>query len=251
MAGRKWAPLAVIVTGLFMLLVDITIVNVALPQIGGDLGASFTELQWVIDAYALVLATFMLSAGALADLYGRKKLFVGGLVVFTAASILSGLATTPLFLILARAAQGIGGAALFATSLALIAQSYRGRDRGIAFGVWGAVAGAAVAIGPLVGGLLTTGIGWEWIFFVNGPIGAVAVVGALRALEESSDPDAAGLDLFGLVTFAGGVFLVVFALLRGNEHGWTTPATLGSIVGGVVLLVLFVVAQAREERPMV
>src|SRR5262245_5461070 len=213
MPGRTWWPLGVIVTGIFMLLVDITIVNVALPQIGHSLDASFTELQWVIDAYALVLATFMLSAGALADLFGRKRIFVGGLAVFTAASILSGLATSPLFLILARAAQGIGGAALFATSLALIAQGYRGRERGIAFGVWGAVAGAAVAIGPLLGGVLTTAIGWEWIFFVNGPIGAVAIVAAVRVLEESSDPDAARLDWVGLVTFAGGVFLIVFALL--------------------------------------
>jgi EmrB/QacA subfamily drug resistance transporter len=251
MPGRTWWPLGVIVTGIFMLLVDITIVNVALPQIGHSLDASFTELQWVIDAYALVLATFMLSAGALADLYGRKKIFVGGLAVFTAASILSGLATSPLFLILARGVQGIGGAALFATSLALIAQSYRGRERGIAFGVWGAVAGAAVAIGPLLGGVLTTGIGWEWIFFVNGPIGAVAILAALRVLDESSDPDAARLDWFGLVTFAGGIFLIVSALLRGNDHGWAAPTTLASFTGGAVLLVLFVVAQIREERPMV
>src|SRR4051794_4901401 len=158
-----------------MLLLDITIVNVALPVIRVDLDASFTDLQWVIDAYALTLATLLLVSGSLSDLIGRRRGFVIGLVLFSAASFACGLASSPLMLILSRRVQGIGGSMLFATSLALIAQAFRGPDRAVAFGIWGATIGAAVAIGPLVGGALTDGIGWQWIFFVNVPIGIAAV----------------------------------------------------------------------------
>src|SRR6059058_5613857 len=150
-----------------MLLLDITIVNDALPPISRSLHAGFTDLQWVIDAYALALATCVLNAGSLADLLGRKRVFVAGVVLFTAASALCGAATTPLFLILARAGQGIGGAIMFAVSLALLSQEFQGRERGTAFGAWGATTGVAVAIGPLLGGALTTYISWRWIFFVN------------------------------------------------------------------------------------
>jgi EmrB/QacA subfamily drug resistance transporter len=251
MPDRKWWPLAIVVLAIFMLLVDITIVNVALPDIARSLDASFTDLQWVIDAYALALATFVLNAGATADLLGRRKVFLGGLVIFTGASITCGLATTPLFLIAARSVQGVGGAIMFATSLALLAESYSGRDRGVAFGVWGATAGAAVAIGPLVGGILTSGLGWEWIFWVNGPIGLLAFAGALRRLPESRDPEAARPDWPGLVTFAGGISMVVYALLRGEDQGWTTGLVIGLFAGGAILLGLFVLVQAREERPMV
>src|SRR5947209_4411633 len=187
MLERKWWTLVVVCAAIFMLLLDITIVNVALPPIARDLNASFTDLQWVIDAYALTLATFVLNAGSLADLLGRKRVFVGGVVLFTAASGLCGAATSPLFLILSRAGQGIGGAIMFATSLALLSQEFQGRERGTAFGIWGATTGAAVAIGPLVGGLLTTGAGWRWIFFVNIPIGIVGLVLGVLRLGESRD----------------------------------------------------------------
>ena len=251
MLERKWLTLVVVVTAIFMLLIDITVVNVALPDIERALHASFTDLQWVIDASSLALATFVLNAGALADRIGRRKVFVGGLALFTAASIACGLATSPLFLIVCRGVQGIGGAVMFATSLALIAQGFTGRDRGIAFGVWGATAGAAIAIGPLIGGVLTTGIGWEWIFFVNGPIGVAAIVGALRYIDESRDPEAARLDWIGLVTLSAGLSLLVYTLLRGNDHGWTSFFTLAFFGGAGLLLALFVLAQTRQERPMV
>src|SRR5213080_762033 len=182
MLERKWWTLIVVCLAIFMLLLDITIVNVALPPIARSLNASCTDLQWVIDAYALTLATFVLNAGSLADLLGRKRVFVGGIVLFTAASVLCGAATSPLFLILSRAGQGVGGAIMFATSLALLSQEFHGRERGTAFGIWGATTGAAVAVGPLVGGALTE-IDWRWIFLVNVPIGAAAL--ALRSTAVS------------------------------------------------------------------
>src|SRR5918911_3054465 len=160
---RKWWTLVAVCVAIFMLLLDITIVNVALPDIERSLSASFTDLQWVIDAYALTLASLMLSAGSLADLFGRKRLFLGGIAVFTLASLSCGLATSPLALELSRAAQGVGGATMFATSLAILAQEFHGAERGTAFGIWGATTGAAVAIGPLVGGALTDGLGWPSI----------------------------------------------------------------------------------------
>src|SRR5919201_4283505 len=172
---RKWWTLIVVCLAIFMLLLDITIVNVALPPIARDLGAGFTDLQWVIDAYALGLATCVLNAGSFADLLGRKRVFVGGVVLFTAASVLCGAASSPLFLIVARASQGIGGAIMFATSRALLSQEFHGRERGTAFGIWGATTGAAVAVGPLVGGMLTSWLSWRWIFLVNLPIGVAAV----------------------------------------------------------------------------
>src|SRR6476469_6576244 len=174
-ADPKWWTLAAVCLGTFMLLLDVTIVNVALPAIQKDLGASFSDLQWVIDAYALTLAALLLVSGSFADLIGRRRVFILGLILFSAASFACGLAQSPLWLILSRAVQGIGGAMLFATSLALIAQAFTGRDRATAFGIWGATIGAAVAIGPLVGGALTDTLGWEWIFFVNVPIGIAAV----------------------------------------------------------------------------
>ena len=168
---RKWWTLIAVSIATFMLLLDITIVNVALPEIERALGSSFSDLQWVIDAYALTLAALLLTGGSLADLFGRRRIFVIGIVIFTVASALCALAGSPLVLNLARALQGIGGAFMFATSLALLASAFQGRDRGTAFGVWGAVTGASVAVGPLVGGVLTDGIGWEAIFLVNVPIG--------------------------------------------------------------------------------
>ncbi len=173
---RKWWTLIAVSVAIFMLLLDITVVNVALPDIQRSLHSSFSDLQWVVDAYSLTLAAFLLTAGALADLLGRKRVFVAGLVVFTASSVVCGLSSSALMLNLARGVQGTGGAMMFSTSLALIAQAFQGKERGTAFGVFGAVTGAAVAVGPLVGGIITSGIGWEWIFFVNLPIGVMAVI---------------------------------------------------------------------------
>ena len=168
---RKWWTLIVVCIATFMLLLDITIVNVALPAIERALNASFSDLQWVIDAYALALATCVLTAGALADLYGRKRIFVIGIVLFTIASVACGVANDALFLIIARGIQGLGGAMMFATALALLSQEFHGRERGTAVGIWGATIGAAVAIGPLAGGMLTSWLSWRWIFLVNIPIG--------------------------------------------------------------------------------
>jgi EmrB/QacA subfamily drug resistance transporter len=247
---RKWWTLIAVSVAIFMLLLDITVVNVALPAIQRSLHSSFQDLQWVVDAYSLMLAALLLTGGALADLFGRRLLFTVGLVVFTASSAVCGLSSTPLMLNLARGAQGIGGALMFATSLALLAEAFHGRERGIAFGVFGAVTGIAVAVGPLVGGLITSGIGWEWIFFVNLPIGVAAVALTLARVHESRDPHATGLDWAGLLTFSGALFLLVFALVRGNDSGWGSTEILGMLIASAVLLALFLVVELRQERPM-
>ena len=166
---RKWWTLIAVCTATFMLLLDITVVNVALPDIQRSLHATFSDLQWVVDAYSLTLAAFLLTAGVVGDMFGRRDVFAVGLGVFSISSLVCGLSTTSLMLNLARAAQGVGGAIMFATSLALIAQAFSGKERGTAFGIYGAVIGGAVAVGPLVGGAITSGIGWRWIFFVNVP----------------------------------------------------------------------------------
>jgi EmrB/QacA subfamily drug resistance transporter len=248
---RKWWTLVVVCLAIFMLLLDITIVNVALPPIARQLHASFTDLQWVIDAYALTLATFVLNAGSLADLLGRKRVFVGGIVLFTAASVLCGAATSPLFLILSRAGQGVGGAIMFATSLALLSQEFQGRERGTAFGIWGATTGAAVAVGPLVGGALTTYLSWRWIFFVNIPIGIVATILSVAHLRETRDEEHGGIDWVGLVTLSAALFTFVFALLRGNEKGWSSALIVGMLVGGAALLAAFVLWEWRSDSPMI
>src|SRR5207244_1126488 len=235
---------------MFMLLLDITVVNVPLPDLQRSLHSSFRDLQWIVNAYSLTLAAFMLTAGVLADSFGRRRVFVTGLVVFTLSSAACGLASSPLALNLARAVQGTGGAMMFATSLALIAEAFRGKERGIAFGVFGGVIGAAVAVGPVVGGVITSGIGWEWIFFVNVPIGVAAVALTLRQVQESRDPNASGVDWVGLVTFSGSLFLLVFALIQGNEKGWGSTRILSYLIGSAVLIVLFVIAERRQRRPM-
>ena len=247
---RKWWTLIAVSVAIFMLLLDITVVNVALPDIQRSLHSSFSDLQWVVNAYSLTLAAFLLTAGAVADLVGRRRVFVTGLIVFTASSALCGLSTTPLMLNLARAVQGTGGAMMFATSLALLAQAFHGKERGIAFGVFGGVIGAAVAIGPVVGGVITSGIGWEWIFFVNVPIGVAAVFLTLSQVSESRDPNATGVDWIGLVTFSGSLFLLVFAMIQGNEKGWGSTRILGFLIGAAVLFVVFVIAEYRQQRPM-
>jgi EmrB/QacA subfamily drug resistance transporter len=247
---RKWRALSIVCVAIFMLLLDITVVNVALPNIQRELHTSFTDLQWVVDAYAIMLASVMLNAGSLGDLLGRKRVFVAGVALFTLASALCGAATSPLFLNLARGAQGIGGAAMFAVSLAIIAQEFHGIERGTAFGIWGATIGFAVAVGPLVGGTLTEWAGWRWIFFVNIPIGVACVVAALRVLHESRDEEHGGFDLPGFATLTAGLFALVLALLRGTSWGWTSGRTIGLLVAAAVLLVAFVVVELTRRAPM-
>jgi EmrB/QacA subfamily drug resistance transporter len=245
----KWWTLVAVCVATFMLLLDITVVNVALPYIERDLHASFSDLQWVIDAYALTLAALLLTAGSIADGAGRRRVFVIGLAIFTAASALCGLASSPLMLNLARGLQGIGGAFMFATSLALLASAYQRGDRGTALGVWGATTGAAVAVGPLVGGVLVEAIGWQAIFFVNLPIGAAAIALTLMRVAESRDPGQSGVDWPGTVAFSGALFLLVFGLIRGNQEHWSA-AIVACLAGAAALLVAFVVIERRSARPM-
>ena len=233
-----------------MLLLDITVVNVALPNIQHDLDASLTGLQWVVDAYALTLAALILTAGTLADRYGRRLLFIIGVVVFTLSSLLCGLAWSIAVLDIARAVQGVGGAALFATALALIGAEYRGPEIGGAIAIWGATIGAAVASGPLVGGILTDALDWRWVFFVNVPVGAFALFVALTRMRESRDPQATHTDVWGLLTFSASLFLIVFGVLRGNAEGWGSALILGSLIGGGVLLAVFVAVEHMQTRPM-
>src|SRR5689334_4846663 len=250
MERKSWTLVAVC-TATFMLLLDITIVNVALPAIQRALDASFSDLQWVVDAYALALATCVLTAGSLADLFGRKRIFMLGIVLFTAASLACGLANDALFLIIARGVQGIGGAMMFATALALISQEFHGKERGTAFGIWGATIGAAVAIGPLAGGVLTSWLSWRWIFLVNIPIGVLAIVLALRVLHESSDPEHSRIDPPGLVTLTSGLFCLILGLIEGNDHGWTSGLILSLLVVGALLLAAFVATQTRDGATMI
>jgi EmrB/QacA subfamily drug resistance transporter len=246
----KWWTLAAVSLGVFMLLLDITIVVVALPDIEQSLGARLSDLQWVIDAYALSLAAFLLTAGVIADRVGRRVVFATGIVVFTFGSLLCGVAGDPTFLALARGVQGVGGAIMFATSLALLSTAYQGRDRGTAFGLFGAVTGIAVAIGPVLGGAITSGLSWRWIFFVNLPIGILALAVTLRHIAESRDPRPRRLDWAGFVTFSSGLGLLVFALIRSNESGWGSAEVAGSLTAAVMLLLAFVVVEALQREPM-
>jgi EmrB/QacA subfamily drug resistance transporter len=247
--ARKWTLVAVCTTT-FMLLLDITIVNVALPSIQKDLSASLTGLQWVVDAYALTLAALILTAGALADRYGRRLLFLVGVVVFTGSSLVCGFAWNIAALDIARAVQGVGGAALFATALALIGHEYRGRELGGAIAIWGATIGAAVASGPLVGGILTDALSWRWVFFVNVPVGVFALFAGLTQMRESRDEGAVRADFWGLATLSASLFLIVFGLLRGNTSGWSSALILSCLIGGAALLVVFVLVEHMQERPM-
>jgi EmrB/QacA subfamily drug resistance transporter len=247
---RKWWTLLVVCTGTFMLLLDITIVNVALPKIASSLHASFTDIQWVIDAYALTLASVLLTAGVLADMFGRRLFYTIGLVLFSATSLLCALSPSALFLILARGAQGIGGAIMFATALALLAQEFRGRERGTAFGIWGASISASAAVGPLLGGALTQGLGWASIFYINVPIGIAAAALTWTKVNESKDPAGKRVDWIGTITFTGALFLLVLALILGDSDGWGSTKIVAMFIGFVVLLTLFVIAQLVEKQPM-
>jgi EmrB/QacA subfamily drug resistance transporter len=248
--SKRWT-LAIVSVATFMLLLDITVVNVALPSIREDLEASFTDLQWVIDAYTLTLAAFVLTAGSLADRLGRRRVFAVGLVIFALASLLAGLAPDPTFLNVARAVQGLGGAILFAVSLALLAQEFpAGRERATAMAAYGATIGVAVAAGPLVGGALTDWLGWESIFLLNVPIAGTALAVTFLKVRETRDPHASRIDWAGLVTFSGALLLLVLGLLRGNEEGWGSTPIVALLGAAAVLLVAFVVVELRVSEPM-
>jgi EmrB/QacA subfamily drug resistance transporter len=247
---KKWWTLLAVCTGSFMLLLDITIVTVAQPAIQTGLHASFSDVQWTLDAYALTLAALLLTSGALADRYGRKRLFMVGLVVFTLGSLLCGIAANPLMLIISRSGQGIGGAMMFATALALLGNSFRGKDRGTAFGVWGTVSGVATALGPSLGGLITTNWDWRGIFLVNIPIGVVALAITVWQVEESRSPKPAPPDWAGFALLTGGLVGLVYGLIRASETAWSDAGVIACLVAGAVLLVAFIVVEGKIAHPM-
>ena len=247
---RKWWTLVLVSVATFMLLLDVTVVNVALPDIREELHASLSSLQWVVDAYALTLAAFLLTAGSLGDRLGRRRVFTIGFGIFTFASFLCGISEDPTLLNLARGLQGVGAAGMFATSLALIGQEFHGKDRATAFGVWGATIGGAVAVGPLVGGVLTESFGWEWVFFVNVPIGIGAMILTERKIRNVIADDPEPIDFPGVTTFSGALFLLIFGLIRGNPEGWGSGLIVACLLGAALLFAAFVVFERRSDHPM-
>jgi EmrB/QacA subfamily drug resistance transporter len=246
---KNWTLLAVSL-GTFMLLVDITIVVVALPDIRASLHTSFSDVQWTVDAYSLSLAALLLPTGSLADILGRRRVFALGLTIFTVGSLLCGLSGSGTELIIWRAVQGIGGATVFATSLALLAQTFHGRERGFAFGVWGAVAGVSTALGPLLGGVLTTELSWHWIFYVNLPIGIVAIAVTLTRVQEFRPPQHRRIDPVGFVLFTVGLIALVYGLIESGLEGWGSTQVLVSLIIAGVCLAAFPVAERLISQPM-
>ena len=247
---RKWWTLAAVSFGLFMIMLDNTVVNVALPAIQEDLGADLSQLQWIVTGYALSFAALMLIGGKLADAYGRRLIFVAGIVVFTGASLWCGLADSGEMLIAARVVQGAGAALMNPATLSIIAATFPPKQRGMAIGIWAGVSALALAIGPLVGGLLTEHLSWHWIFFVNVPVGAVAIAASYLLITESKDETHESLDLPGLATSALGLFALTYGLIEANEYGWTSARIVGSFVVAVVALASFVVIERRRRSPM-
>ncbi|HUH16301.1 MAG TPA: MFS transporter [Gaiellaceae bacterium] len=247
---RKWWTLAAVSFGLFMIMLDNTVVNVALPSIQEDLGTDLSQLQWIVAGYALSFAALMLIGGKLADAYGRRLIFVLGIVVFTAASLWCGLATSGEMLIAARVVQGIGAALMNPATLSIIAATFPARERGMAIGIWAGVSALALAIGPLVGGLLTEHLSWHWIFFVNVPVGIVGVAASYLLIRESKDDTHESLDLPGLATSALGLFALTYGLIEANAYGWTSTRIVGSFAVAVVSLAAFLVIERRRRSPM-
>ncbi len=247
---RKWLPLVAVCLGTFMLLVDVTIVNVALPDMAADLRTSFGALQWVVDGYALSLAALLLGIGALADRIGHRRTYVAGLGVFALASLACGLAPDPAVLVSARVVQGLGGAAMIATTFALLNNSYAGRDRGTAYGMWGAVSGASSAVGPLLGGPLTEFLSWRWIFFVNLPVSVVAIAMGVLVLRDTGGRQARRIDVVGVVLFSAAIGLLTFGLTSADEDGWDAPGCWSALGAGAVLLLVFVIVETRITEPL-
>jgi EmrB/QacA subfamily drug resistance transporter len=247
---HRWVPLVTVCLGSFMLLLDVTVVNVALPDMAADLKTSFQSLQWVIDAYAVALAALVLGAGSFADILGHRRCYAAGLALFALASTACGLAPGPGALVAARAVQGVGAAAMFATVFALINANYSGRDRGIAFGMWGAVASASTAIGPIVGGFLTQAVSWRWIFVVNLPVSLVALGLCLVALKDAPGIGRRSVDLPGIAAFTAAAGGLTYGLIRANEHGWSQPGTWGWLGAVPILLAIFLAIEKRAADPM-
>jgi len=247
---QRWT-LVVVCAATAMLMLDIAVVNTALSRIAEDLNTGLSGLQWVVDAYTLALASVVLTAGSLADRLGRRRLFTIGLGIFTVASAACALAQDIVVLNTSRAVQGVGAAIMFAVSLALLANAFPGaKERAGALAAYGATIGGAFAIGPLVGGLLTSGLDWQWIFLVNIPIGIACLYVTRAYVAESRDPNAHGIDWGGQVTLTAGLFLLVLALLRGNEDGWTSPLIVAELIGAAVALAAFVAVELRTAQPM-
>src|SRR5215210_4951740 len=247
---RKWWTLGAVAFGLFMIMLDNTVVNVALPAIQEDLGADLSELQWIVTGYALTFAALMLIGGKLADAYGRRLIFVVGIVIFALASLWCGLADSGDMLIAARVVQGAGAALMNPATLSIIAATFAPRERGMAIGIWAGVSALALAIGPLVGGLLTEHLSWHWIFFVNVPVGVVAIAASFLLITESKDETHTSLDLPGLGTSALGLFALTYGLIEANGYGWTSPRISGAFVVAALSLAAFLVIERRRRAPM-
>ena len=247
----RWLVLVAMVFGLFMPMLDNLVVNVALPTMQRELDARVSDLQWIIDAYTLTFASFMLIGGSLGDLFGRKRFFMGGLVVFTLGSLACGLSGSTEQLIAFRAVQGLGAALLLPGSLSILTATFHGRERGTAIGIWAAMSGLAVAVGPLVGGYIVEHYSWETIFFINIPVGVLGFLLTALVVRESRDTTRARrVDLPGLVTGTGGLFLLVYALIEGGAEGWDSDLILGAFAGAAILLILFIVIELKSSNPM-
>src|SRR5919106_1557771 len=248
---RKWWTLAAVAFGLFMIMLDNTVVNVALPSIQRDLGVGLSELEWIVAGYALTFAALMLTGGKLADLLGRRRIFVVGLAVFTLASLGCGLATSTDVLIAARIVQGVGAALMNPATLSIISATFPPEQRGMAIGIWAGVSALALAIGPLVGGLLTDHLDWSWIFFVNVPVGVLAVAASLLVIEESRDmSEERRLDLPGQVAGGLGLFALTYALIEANPYGWTSARILAAFAVAAVGLAAFLWLERVQRVPM-
>lgn len=247
---RKWLPLLAVSLSTFMLLVDLTIVSIAAPALAEELHSSFSALQWTVDVYVLVLAALLMAAGSLSDRLGHRRVFVAGLVVFALASLACGLAPNTGVLVAARGVQGLGAAAMYATNAALLAAAYAGRDRSVAFGVWGAANGAAAAAGPILGGVLTEHVGWRSIFFVNLPVAVVAVALARIGVPGGRGSATGRLDVPGVAGFTLAATLAVYGLIRAGDAGWSDPGTVGVLAGAVVAAGAFLLLERHRADPM-
>jgi EmrB/QacA subfamily drug resistance transporter len=251
-SDRRWSALALIVTAQFMVILDVAIVNVALPSIKSDLNFSQTNLQWVVSAYAIMFGGALLLGGRLADLLGRRRLFIAGLAVFAASSLLCGLAWSESSLIAFRAVQGLGGALLAPAALSLLMTRFaEGRDRNLALGIYGAASGSGAAVGVLLGGVLTSYLSWSWIFFINVPVGVAAIALAPLLLQESrADVAHRHFDFPGAASITGGLMLLVYAMTRATSDGWGSASTLALLAGAAALVLAFVVIELRSPSPL-